>query len=270
MSILNESVQYIQSKKNVKPKVGIVLGSGLGEFVNRMEDKTIIPYSEIPHFKKVSVKGHDGQLIIGSIHGVSVVAMQGRFHFYEGHQLSEVVYPIRVLKALGIDTLFLTNAAGGVNLSYQAGDLMLITDHINLTGHNPLIGPNDEKIGPRFPDMTHAYDSQLLKLVDECARTHRIPIQKGVYTGVLGPSYETPAEINMIRILGGDAVGMSTVPESIVANHIGLKVCGISCITNMGAGVFDRKLNHDDIKEEAMKSMENFTNLLTHTIKKLK
>ena len=270
MNLIKESVKFIQKKKNFHPKVGIVLGSGLGEFVNRMENKVIIPYIEIPHFKKVSVKGHDGKLILGTIHGVSIIAMQGRFHFYEGHELSEVVYPVHVLKALGVETLFLTNAAGGVNLSYCAGDLMLITDHINLTGHNPLLGPNDENTGPRFPDMTHAYDSHLIDLVEECARIHYIPLQKGVYTGVLGPSYETPAEINMIRILGGDAVGMSTVPETIVANHIGLKVCGISCITNMGAGVFDRKLNHDDIKEEAMKSMENFTNLLTHTIKRLK
>lgn len=270
MKTINETAQFILSKKSNRPKVGIVLGSGLGEFIEKMENKIIIPYNEIPNFKKVTVKGHEGKLILGTVHGVDVVAMQGRFHFYEGHQLSEVVFPIRVLKQLGIEILLLTNAAGGVNLSYKAGDLMIIKDHINLTGHNPLIGPNDESIGPRFPDMTHAYDSLLIQQLEDVSREENIPVQRGVYAGVLGPSYETPAEINMIRILGGDAVGMSTVPEAIVANHIGLKVCGVTCVTNMGAGVFDKKLDHDDIKDEALKVMANFTLLLTTFIKKIK
>jgi len=267
---INQTIQYIKAKSPHTPKVGIVLGSGLGAFVDKIENKIILPYQDLPHFKKVSVKGHDGKLILGKINGVDVAAMQGRFHFYEGHSLEDVVFPIRVLAKLGIKVLTLTNAAGGVNLGYRPGELVVITDHINLTGHNPLIGPNDEEFGTRFPDMTHTYDENLINFLDQSARELKISIQKGVYAGVLGPSYETPSEIKMIRILGADVVGMSTVPEAIVANHLGLKICGISCVTNLGAGIINKKLNHDDIKDEALKVMNNFTELLNHFIAKLR
>ncbi len=267
---INQTATFIKSKSSHTPRVGVVLGSGLGAFVDKIEQKIIIPYSEIPYFKKVTVKGHGGKLILGKINGVEVAVMQGRFHFYEGHGLDEVVFPVRVLKKLGIETLILTNAAGGVNLGYKPGELVVLTDHINLTGQNPLIGPNDEEFGPRFPDMTHTYDSELIKLLDKSAGELNISIQKGIYAGVLGPTYETPSEIKMIRILGGDVVGMSTVPEAIVANHLGLKICGVSCVTNMGAGITNQKLNHDDIKDEALKVMNNFTELLNLFISKLK
>jgi purine-nucleoside phosphorylase len=266
---LQQSVNYIHSVKKTTPKVGVILGSGLGNFIDKMENKTVISYNDIPHFKKVTVQGHGGNLILGTVKGVEVVALQGRFHFYEGHALPDVVFPLRVLKKLGIDILVLTNAAGGINLSYAPGDLVIITDHLNLTGQNPLIGPNDESMGPRFPDMGQAYNKELVQILAETSKTLKIKTQQGVYVGVLGPTYETPAEIKMFRILGGDVVGMSTVPETIVANHIGLKVCGISCVTNMGAGVInDQQLKHEDIKDEALKVMDNFTNLLNHAIEK--
>lgn len=267
---LDQAIAHIHSIKKTNPKVGVILGSGLGDFVDKMENKTIIPYNDIPHFKKVTVKGHDGKLILGSVKGVEVVALQGRFHVYEGHDMEDVVFPVRLLAKLGIDILVLTNAAGGVNLSYSPGDLVILTDHLNLTGKNPLIGPNDDSIGPRFPDMSNTYHPELVKILKETADELKVKTQLGVYAGVLGPTYETPAEIKMFRILGGDVVGMSTVPEAIVANHIGLKICGISCVTNMGAGIVNQKLNHDDIKDEALKVMDNFTSLLNHSIEKFK
>ena len=267
---IEAAATFIKSKGAFSPKVGVILGSGLGDFVNKIENKTVIPYGDIPHFKKVTVKGHDGNLILGTVHGVAVAALQGRFHYYEGNSLDEVVFPIRVLAKLGISTLLLSNAAGGINLDFEAGDLMIIKDHINMTGVNPLIGPNDESVGPRFPDMTFAYNPELISLIEESAKELKIKVQSGVYVGVSGPTYETPAEIRTFRILGGDACGMSTVPETIVANHIGLKVAGISCITNMGAGIKNQKLSHDDIKDEANKVMENFTNLVEKTISKMK
>lgn len=265
---LQKAAQFIQSKNPTKPKVGIVLGSGLGEFVDQIENKTIIPYNDIPHFKKTTVDGHVGQMILGKIKGVDVVALQGRFHAYEGLEMEEVVFPVRLLAKLGIEILILTNAAGGVNLSFKPGNLVMITDQLNLMGRNPLIGANDNKMGPRFPDMTHAYNLELNSILKASAKSLGLDLREGVYAGVLGPTYETPAEIKMIRILGGDMVGMSTVPEAIAANHIGLKVCGISCVTNMGAGIVDQKLKHEDIKEEALKVMGNFTAILSHAIEK--
>jgi purine-nucleoside phosphorylase len=267
---LNQAKAFIQSKTKNKPYVGVVLGSGLGAFVDKLENKIIISYNDIPHFKKTTVEGHEGKLILGTVGGVHVAALAGRFHFYEGHSLDEVVFPIRLLKSLGVEILVLTNAAGGINLSYKPGDLVILQDHINLTGHNPLIGPNDKSIGPRFPDMSHAYHPELVNALEESSKELNIKTQKGVYMGVLGPSYETPAEIKMFRILGADVVGMSTVPEAIVANHIGLKVCGISCVTNMGAGIIDQTLKHEDIKDEALKVMNDFTMLLNHAISKFK
>ena len=267
---LAQAVSHIHSVKKTCPTVGIVLGSGLGDFVDRMENKTIIPFNDIPHFKKVTVKGHDGKLILGTVKGVEVAALQGRFHVYEGHDMEDVVFPIRVLAKLGIDIVVLTNAAGGINLNYSPGDLVILTDHLNLTGKNPLVGPNDDSIGPRFPDMSITYNPELVKILKDTSDELKIKTQTGVYVGVLGPTYETPAEIRMFRILGGDVVGMSTVPEVIIANHIGLKVCGISCVTNMGAGIVNKKLDHDDIKDEALKVMNNFTSLLNNSIEKFK
>ena len=265
---LGKAAQYIQSIKTSKPKVGVVLGSGLGVFVDQIEDKTIIPYSDIPFFKKTTVEGHEGRLILGKVKGVEVAVLQGRFHAYEGLPMEEVVFPVRLLAILGISTLVLTNAAGGVNLNFRPGDLVLIQDHINLMGKNPLVGPNNNQMGPRFPDMTHAYNPELLTIMENASEKLGHKIHRGVYAGVLGPTYETPAEIKMIRTLGGDMVGMSTVPECIAANHLGLKVCGVSCITNMGAGIIDQTLKHEDIKNEAMKAMNHFTSLLNNSIEK--
>ncbi|MBC7430122.1 MAG: purine-nucleoside phosphorylase [Bacteriovorax sp.] len=267
---IDKAVAHIHSVKKTSPKIGVVLGSGLGAFVDKMENKTFISYNDIPHFKKVTVTGHDGKLVLGTVKGVDVVALQGRFHVYEGHEMEDVVFPMRVMAKLGIDIVILTNAAGGVNLSYAPGDLVILTDQINLTGRNPLIGPNDDSIGTRFPDMSHAFNPELVKIIEDTGSQLKIKTQKGIYAGVLGPTYETPAEIKMIRILGGDIVGMSTIPEVIIANHIGLKVCGISCVTNMGAGIVNQTLKHEDIKDEALKVMDNFTNLLNSAIEKFK
>lgn len=265
---LTKAAQYIQSIKSVKPKVGIVLGSGLGAFVDQIENKTIISYNDIPYFKQTTVEGHAGSLILGKVKGVEVVVLQGRLHAYEGLPMDEVVFPVRLLVVLGISTLILTNAAGGVNLAYAPGDLIIIKDQINLMGRNPLIGPNDNQMGPRFPDMSHAYNPELNDIMKEVSKTLGYNIKEGVYAGVLGPTYETPAEIKMIRILGGDMVGMSTVPEAIAANHMGIKVCGVSCITNMGAGIVNQTLKHEDIKHEALKAMSHFTALLNNSIEK--
>jgi len=264
---LGKAANYIRSKKSTKPKIGIVLGSGLGMFVDQIENKVIIPYSEIPYFKKTTVEGHEGRLILGTVNGIDVIALQGRLHAYEGLPMDEVVFAVRTFGILGIHALILTNAAGGINLDYKPGDLVLIKDHINFMGKNPLIGPNLSDFGPRFPDMTKAYDPEMrsiMKKISEENLGHKI--HEGVYAGVLGPTYETPAEIKMFRLLGADMVGMSTVPEAIAANHFGIKVCGISCITNMGAGIIDQVLKHEDIKDEAMKAKNHFTQLITLSI----
>ena len=267
---IDKAVAFISGVKKTSPRVGVVLGSGLGAFVDKMENKTLIPYNDIPHFKKVTVPGHDGKMVLGTVKGVEVVALQGRFHMYEGHDMEDVVFPMRVMAKLGVDIVILTNAAGGVNLNYSPGDLVILTDQINLTGRNPLLGPNDDSNGPRFPDMSRAFNPELITHIEAASAELKIKTQKGVYAGVLGPTYETPAEIKMIRVLGGDVVGMSTVPEVIIANHIGLKVCGISCVTNMGAGIVDQTLKHEDIKDEALKVMDNFTDLLNSAIEKFK
>lgn len=265
---LNKAAHYIQTKSGITPAVGIVLGSGLGAFIDQIENKTIIAYNDIPFFKKTTVDGHVGQLILGNIKGVAVAALQGRFHSYEGLEMEEVVFPVRVLATLGIKKLILTNAAGGVNLNFRPGDLVMITDHLNLMGRNPLVGPNDNNLGPRFPDMSHAYNPELNDIMRNVSKSLGHTLKEGVYAGVLGPTYETPAEIKMFRILGGDMVGMSTVPEAIAAHHMGMKVCGISCITNMGAGILNQTLKHEDIKDEALKAMDHFTALLTNSIEK--
>lgn len=265
---LKTAAEYIKTKKATAPRVGIVLGSGLGDFVDQVEEPTIIPYDEIPFFGETTVEGHEGKMILGKINGVDVVILQGRYHVYEGLSMEDVVFPTRVLAALGIESLILTNASGGINLNYKAGDLVIIEDHINMMGKNPLIGKNDSDMGPRFPDMSFAYNSDLNKCIEEAAKEMNYPISKGVYIGVLGPTYETPAEIRMFRTFGADMVGMSTVPETIAANHMGIKVCGVSCITNMAAGVEKVALNHDEVKEQALRVMKTFSNLLKSAIKK--
>lgn len=270
MNKILEASEYIKSKIKNKPKVGIVLGSGLGIYVDQIQNKIIIPYQEIPHFKKTSVEGHEGRLIIGEVHGVTVAALQGRFHAYEGHPMEEIVLPVRTLAALGAEILFLTNASGGINENYHPGDLVAITDHINLSGRNPLVGPNIAELGPRFPDMTTAYDPELISLMQEVGRNHHVEIKSGVYCSVLGPTYETPAEIRMIKVIGGDLVGMSTVPEAIAGNHLGLKVAGVACITNYAAGIKPEKLSHADVKKVAEKAMVGFATVLTETIGELK
>ncbi len=266
---IEEATQYIQSITNVKPQIGLILGSGLGVYVDQIEDKIIIPYSDIPNFFETTVAGHQGRLIIGKVKGVDVAVLQGRYHVYEGHSLEDVVLPTRVLSLLGVEAIILTNAAGGINHDYVPGDLVVIKDHINLTGRNPLIGPNISELGPRFPDMTQAYDIELRSLATASAKELGFDIKQGVYVSLLGPTYETPAEINMLRILGGDLIGMSTVPESIAANHLGNKVLGISCVTNLAAGIGNEKLNHDDVKDVALLAMQKFSNLLTLTVEKM-
>ena len=266
---LSTAAQYIQNVRHFVPKVGMVLGSGLGTFVERVQDVVIIPYGEIPFFHKTSVEGHQGRLILGFIENVPVVILQGRLHAYEGHEMDEIVFSVRTLAILGAETLILTNAAGGINKEFCPGDLVVIKDHINLMGKNPLLGPNINELGPRFPDMTEAYSPELRGHFHQVAKENNIVLKEGIYCSVLGPTYETPAEINMISVLGGDMVGMSTVPEAIAAKHLGLKVAGISCITNMAAGLSNEKLNHDDIEDEALRVMGKFSDLLTRTIKRV-
>jgi purine-nucleoside phosphorylase len=266
---ISEVQAYIAGKTDIKPEIGLILGSGLGVLADEIETPVTIPYGEIPHFPVSTVEGHKGQLVIGRLEGKSVCAMQGRFHYYEGHGLDEVTFPVRVMKAIGADKIIVTNAAGGINESYKAGDLMLIRDHINLTGRNPLIGPNDEGMGVRFPDMSDAYCPDLRALALEVAQQNGIKLQEGVYVGMLGPSYETPAEIRMLRTLGGDAVGMSTVPEVIVARHAGIRVLGISCISNMAAGILPQPLSHDEVMETAEKVKHTFLTLVKAVIQKV-
>jgi purine-nucleoside phosphorylase len=250
-------------------RVAIVLGSGLGGFAEDFEEPTAIPYSEIPGFVTSTAEGHVGQLVIGKLDGLPVVAMQGRVHFYEGYSLEEVTFPIRVFKLLGIKTLVLTNAAGGIDVQLSQGALMVINDHLNLMGVNPLRGGNDERFGPRFPDMTEVYSRELQEIVVEEARDMAVEVRRGIYAALSGPSYETPAEIHMLRTFGADAVGMSTVPEAIVARHMGMSVLGISCITNMAAGISDVPINHEEVMETGQRVRAIFAELLRKVIARL-
>ena len=252
-----------------QPRVAMILGSGLGAVAETLEEATTIDYSEIDGFPVSAVEGHDGCLVFGKLEGVDVVIMKGRAHYYEGWSMAEVTFPIRVFSLLGIDHLLVTNSAGGVNDSYVAGDLMIISDHINLTGENPLRGPNEADFGPRFPDMSDAYALELRELIRAVASAQSVDIKEGIYAGVAGPTYETPAEVRMISILGGDAVGMSTVPEVLVANHCGMKVAGISCITNMAAGISDSKLSHDEVKETADRVRETFIGVVRGLVREI-
>jgi len=259
---LSASANYIQSIKSTSPEVGIILGSGLGAFVKSIEDPTIIPYKDIPNFHETTVEGHEGRLILGTIKGVEIVVLQGRIHAYEGHPMSEIVFPTRVMGTLGIKNLILTNAAGGINKTFSSGSLIIIKDHINLIGQNPLVGKNISEFGPRFPDMTYTYSKDLRKVIFQSAQELGVELNEGVYAAMLGPTYETPAEINMLRSIGADMVGMSTVPEAIAANHMGIKVAGISCITNMAAGIENVQLKHEDIKNQAVKVMSLFCGII--------
>ncbi|MBU5669175.1 purine-nucleoside phosphorylase [Peptoniphilus sp. MSJ-1] len=263
---MKKTIDFIKDKIKITPEIGIVLGSGLGDFADSIEEKIEIPFTEIPDFPVSTVKGHDGKLIFGNINGKEVCIMKGRIHFYEGYDISDVVFPIKVIAELGVKTLIVTNAAGGVNTDFEPGDLMIITDHINLMGKNPLIGPNDESVGPRFLDMTNLYDRDLVELAEKAGKDLNVKTQKGVYMYFTGPSYETAAEVRMARILGADAAGMSTVPEVIIARHRGLKILGISTITNMGTGVLDKPLDHTEVVEVGKEVSGKFTDLLNKII----
>ncbi|NIM16292.1 MAG: purine-nucleoside phosphorylase [Candidatus Aminicenantes bacterium] len=265
---MNDAAGFIKSRNALSPEVGVILGSGLGEFADTLEEKTVIPYENIPHFKKVGVKGHTGQLVMGKIKGRPVAVMQGRYHYYEGHDIREVVFPVRVLCELGIKKLLLTNAAGGINSMLLPGDLMIIRDHINMMGVNPLWGENDERLGPRFPDMSRVYDEELINIIADAMNSMGLGVKKGVYLALSGPSYETPAEIKMLSVLGADAVGMSTVPEAIVARHMGAAVAGISCISNLAAGISKTPLSHKEVTETANRVKGHFIKLLTAIIPK--
>jgi len=269
ISQLDDTVAAILKRGAERPEIGLILGSGLGAFAERFEDRTIFPYDELPHFPRPSVTGHAGRLIIGKSEGVAAAALQGRVHFYEGFSMAEVIYPVRVLGRLGIKQLIVTNAAGGINTSFRPGDLMLIRDHINLMGSNPLIGKNADELGERFPDMSEAYDDRLREPALRMAAQRGILLRQGVYVGLSGPSYETPAEIRMCRALGADAVGMSTVPEVIAANHMGVQVLGISCITNMAAGILPQRLSHREVIDTTRRVGEQFSELLQAIIPQL-
>jgi purine-nucleoside phosphorylase len=264
---IQNAAQFLKGKYEKSPKIGLILGSGLGVLADEIENPVKIAYSDIPDFPVSTVEGHAGQLVFGTIHDIDVVAMQGRFHFYEGYSLEKVTFPVRVMKELGVEILIVTNAAGGVNESFTPGDLMIITDHINNMGTNPLIGANDSKLGVRFPDMSEAYNKELRALAKQISEKLNIPTQEGIYVGNTGPTYETPAEVRMIRTLGGDAVGMSTVPEVIVARHAGMKVMGISCISNMAAGILDQPLNHEEVIETTERVKANFLLYIKELIK---
>ena len=252
-----------------KADIGVILGSGLGDYAEALEDAVKLPYSEIPGFPRSTVAGHAGMWCCGTLHGKRVVMMQGRFHYYEGYGMKDVTLPVRVMQKIGVKTLIVTNAAGGVNMGYHPGDLMVIGDMFSLTAQNPLIGPNLDAFGPRFPDMSCAFDKELRALAHECANEQGFALREGVYAQMTGPTYETPAEIRMLRTLGADAVGMSTVPEVIVARHGGMRVLGISCITNMAAGILDQPLNHAEVTETANRVKGQFRNLLDRIIEKM-
>jgi len=259
---IQEAAAFISKETKIKPQIGLILGSGLGVLADLIEQPIVVDYSRIPHFPVSTVEGHAGELVVGTIKGKQVLVMKGRFHAYEGYGAETVSFPVRVMKELGVETLIVTNAAGGINESYQVGDLMVISDHLNLTYRNPLIGPNDAALGVRFPDMSEAYSKRLRKLAHEVAASQDFKLQEGVYVGLLGPNYETPAEIRMFRTLGGDSVGMSTVPEVIVARHAGIEVLGFSCISNMASGILDQPLSHAEVMETTEKVKPKFLKLV--------
>ena len=267
---ITAAAEYLLERISLRPEIALVLGSGLGDYADTLENAVKIPYSEIPNFPQPTVEGHAGAFVFGEKEGKSVVVAQGRVHYYEGLPIQEITLPVRVLAAMGVKTLVLTNAAGGVNLGYKPGTLMLISDHINFSGTNPLIGKNLEKFGPRFPDVSDLYSADLRQVIKENAAKENIPLEEGVYLMCSGPNYETPAEIRAFRTLGADAVGMSTVPEALVAGHSGLQVVGVSCITNMAAGVLPRKLNHAEVVETAAMVHDLFHKLVNVILRSIK
>lgn len=256
------AAKFLLAQTSLRPKIGLVLGSGLGGFADELSEAIRVPYSQIPAFPQSTAIGHAGQMVIGKADGTAVVTMQGRVHLYEGYTSAEVAFPVRVFGRMGVRAVVITNAAGGINLKYKQGALVLITDHINLQGQNPLTGPNDEEFGPRFPDMTYAYDRQYRKTAIDAGKRLGQSLYEGVYAGLLGPSYETPAEIRYLRTIGADLVGMSTVPEVIAARHMGIKVLAISCVTNMAAGILEKPLHHEDVLETAERVRGEFVGLL--------
>lgn len=267
---IDAAAEFLRGKRDATPRVGLVLGSGLGAFAERVKNRVAIPYEEIPQFPVPSgVVGHAGELVLGEVGRTPVAVLSGRVHFYEGRPMGDVVFPARVLARLGVGAVVLTNAAGGVRRTFKPGDLMLIRDHINAFGTNPLIGPNEESLGPRFPDMSRVYDPELRKLAKETARELGIPFREGVYLGNSGPSYETPAEIVAYRTIGADAVGMSTIPEAIALRHGGVRVLGISTITNMAAGILPKPLVHEEVLEVTKRVGDRFVRLLTALVPKI-
>jgi purine-nucleoside phosphorylase len=267
--LVEQAADYLRPRVGQRPEVGVVLGSGLGDFAGRLQDAVSIPYSDIPNWPASGVVGHAGTLVVGTMGRRRVAALSGRVHYYEGHSLHTVTFATRVVGMLGVRQLILTNAAGGINLDFKPGTLMIIDDHINLMGSNPLVGPNDERFGPRFPDMTEAYSKRLRRIAGEAARERGIAVAHGVYVAVHGPSYETPAEIRYLRTIGADAVGMSTVPETIAGRHMGVEILGISCITNPAAGVLPQPLVHDEVMAVARRVHGEFSALLEGTIERL-
>ncbi|MBM3745946.1 MAG: purine-nucleoside phosphorylase [Acidobacteria bacterium] len=269
MTLIEEAHHFLEARARRQPRVGVVLGSGLGGFAEELEDRLVVPYQDIPHWPRPSAVGHAGQLVFGEVEGQPVAVMSGRVHLYEGHAPSQVVFGVRVLARLGIRALALTCAAGGINLAYQRGGLVLISDHINLQGVNPLAGPNDEALGPRFPDMSEAYSPRLRALAREVAAQQGIALEEGVYAAMLGPSFETPAEIRYLRAVGADLVGMSTAPEVIAANHMGVEVVALACVTNMAAGILPQKLSHVEVLETGEMVRETLVRFLKALLPRL-
>lgn len=266
LSKIQETADYIKSKVNSIPDTAIILGTGLGALVNHIEDKQYIPYTEIPNFPVSTVEGHSGNLIFGRLGSKPVMAMQGRFHYYEGYDMKEVTFPVRVMRALGIETLFVSNAAGGMNKEFRVGDIMIITDHINLFPENPLRGKNENVLGPRFPAMTEAYNKELIALAQQIAEEKGLRVMNGVYVGTSGPTFETPAEYEFFRIIGGDAVGMSTVPEVIVANHAGMRVFGVSVITDLGGKDVTDVPTHEEVQKAAEEAQPRMMEIMRELV----
>ena len=266
---IEESIAWIRKKTSAGPSLAIILGSGLGSFADTLEDRTEISTSEIPHYAKSTVEGHEGKLVFGKLHGKEVLAVKGRVHYYEGYSMHEVTYVIRLMHFLGVRSLIVTNAAGGINTTFAPGDLMIITSQINHFFANPLQGPNDESLGPRFPDMESDYDREYVRLAEKTAVELKIKTQRGVYCGGSGPTYETRAEVKMFQKMGADAVGMSTIPEVIVAKHQGMRVLGMSCITNLGTGISQTKLSHEEVTVTANRVKDDFQKLISEIIRRI-
>jgi len=266
---VDEAATHIRGRCTALPETAIVLGSGLGDFSETLLDAIATPYTDLPHWPPSTVVGHAGRLVVGTVAGKRIAALSGRVHYYEGHDLATVVFATRVMARLGVRRLILTNAAGGINTAFARGALMIIDDHINMLGSNPLIGPNDDRFGPRFPDMSEVYSARLRTIADEAARARGVPVSHGIYVAVHGPSYETPAEIRFYRTMGADAIGMSTVPEAIAARHMGLEVLGISCISNAAAGVLPQPIDHQEVLATMKRVRNSFVSLLEGIIERL-